>query len=620
MTSTASDCSRSPGPRSSCTPGELEELNRAPVTIGRRLSTLAGFYRYATEEGVIEHSPAVHVRRPRLDYESHAVGLDRNELGAFLVAAGFSSPRDHALCSLLAMNGLRMSEDRLHSLPVAGRWGIRLEALVVAAILVGCGGNEAISGAPCLTTTTSAVPELSTPSLTASPSPSPAAPAPAPVPSALAVQVTPPAVVLDGFEPQPVVVAVGNTGTGTIEHLSITVSPATGVTWPPGVIEGLTLGPQDRLVVHGRLEGRRITSGTTSVVVQGRVDARTVVELATITHGPAPALAALTVSGPERLSNSRDLHLVAVVTNAGDGPIYTELEGVATGGKRIEVEVGCPQEVASGDTARFSVKVDGNDLPTGDETATIAAKVSRGPVTDVLTANHRLATSPFGESTLVGPLGLASLLLLPGLAAVVVWALVRARPRRHRGVVTPALPDVRSLGTAISMVLISAAAVETYRLLTADSLYDGYGIGSLVAVTVGTAVIASIAGLVRWWYVDWRYPVLDPDTPAATALQAIREWSLPAATLEGLPGRVVWVHDGAACVVSGIQVRGIAPGLGPAIQNKNLDQVKTILKGNESLVEYLPAEGTTEKGTRTGAVGENFRPQGRAPVIKGSLT
>ncbi len=89
---------------------ELEELGRAPATIGRRLSTVAGLYRYAAEEGVIEHSPAVHVRRPRLDYESHAVGLDRNELGAFLVAAGLSSARDHALCSLLALNGLRISE------------------------------------------------------------------------------------------------------------------------------------------------------------------------------------------------------------------------------------------------------------------------------------------------------------------------------------------------------------------------------------------------------------------------------------------------------------------------------------------------------------------------------
>src|SRR5688572_370803 len=55
---------------------QLEECGRARATIGRRLSTIAGFYRYAAEEGFIEHSPALHVRRPRLDYESHAVGLD----------------------------------------------------------------------------------------------------------------------------------------------------------------------------------------------------------------------------------------------------------------------------------------------------------------------------------------------------------------------------------------------------------------------------------------------------------------------------------------------------------------------------------------------------------------
>jgi integrase/recombinase XerD len=66
-------------------------------------------YRYAVEEEPLDHSPAAHVRRPRLDYESHAVGLDRNELGALLVAAGFGPPTEHALISLLALNGLRVS-------------------------------------------------------------------------------------------------------------------------------------------------------------------------------------------------------------------------------------------------------------------------------------------------------------------------------------------------------------------------------------------------------------------------------------------------------------------------------------------------------------------------------
>jgi len=100
-----------------CFGRELEACGRAQATIARRLCTVAGFYRYAEEEGLIAHSPAIHVRRPRLDYESHATGLDRNELGALLVAAGLSSARDHALVSLLALNGLRVSETRRRGLP-----------------------------------------------------------------------------------------------------------------------------------------------------------------------------------------------------------------------------------------------------------------------------------------------------------------------------------------------------------------------------------------------------------------------------------------------------------------------------------------------------------------------
>ena len=88
----------------------LELLGRARATVARRLCTIACFYRYAEEEGLIAISPAVHVRRPRLDYESHATGLDRNEVGAMLVAAGHGSPQEHALLSLLALNGLRVSE------------------------------------------------------------------------------------------------------------------------------------------------------------------------------------------------------------------------------------------------------------------------------------------------------------------------------------------------------------------------------------------------------------------------------------------------------------------------------------------------------------------------------
>jgi site-specific recombinase XerD len=93
-----------------CFARDLEARGRACATVTRRLCTIAGFYQYAVEEELLDHSPAAHVRRPRLDYESHATALDRNELGALLIAAGLGPPPEHALISLLALNGLRVSE------------------------------------------------------------------------------------------------------------------------------------------------------------------------------------------------------------------------------------------------------------------------------------------------------------------------------------------------------------------------------------------------------------------------------------------------------------------------------------------------------------------------------
>jgi integrase len=89
---------------------DLEARGRAGATVTRRLCTIAGFYRYAVEEELLDHSPAAHVRRPRVDYESDAVALDPNKLSALLVAAGLGTPGEHTLISLLALNGLRVSE------------------------------------------------------------------------------------------------------------------------------------------------------------------------------------------------------------------------------------------------------------------------------------------------------------------------------------------------------------------------------------------------------------------------------------------------------------------------------------------------------------------------------
>jgi len=88
----------------------MEQQGRMPSTIGRRLSTLSSFYRYCQLEDILAKNPALNVRRPKIHHESRTLGLDRNELGALLVQAGLGDLRDGALITLLALNGLRVSE------------------------------------------------------------------------------------------------------------------------------------------------------------------------------------------------------------------------------------------------------------------------------------------------------------------------------------------------------------------------------------------------------------------------------------------------------------------------------------------------------------------------------
>ena len=88
----------------------MEERGLSRSTIGRRLSTVAGFYRFAVIDGRLENSPAEYVRRPRIDTESTTLGLDRMELGAFIAQGAAAGPRDHALACLLGLLGLRVGE------------------------------------------------------------------------------------------------------------------------------------------------------------------------------------------------------------------------------------------------------------------------------------------------------------------------------------------------------------------------------------------------------------------------------------------------------------------------------------------------------------------------------
>lgn len=82
-----------------------------PSTVSRRVSVVAGFYRTAVIDGVLEHSPAEHLRRPRVPLESPTLGLTHLQFEALLTAArGSPNPCDFGLVTLLGLLGLRIFE------------------------------------------------------------------------------------------------------------------------------------------------------------------------------------------------------------------------------------------------------------------------------------------------------------------------------------------------------------------------------------------------------------------------------------------------------------------------------------------------------------------------------
>jgi integrase/recombinase XerD len=90
----------------------MQEIRRfKPSTVSRRFSVAAGFYRTCAIDGILEHSPAEHLRRPSVPAESPTLGFTHLQFEALLTAARESAnPYDFALVAMLGLLGLRIFE------------------------------------------------------------------------------------------------------------------------------------------------------------------------------------------------------------------------------------------------------------------------------------------------------------------------------------------------------------------------------------------------------------------------------------------------------------------------------------------------------------------------------
>jgi site-specific recombinase XerD len=107
----------------------LQEMRRLrPSTVSRRLSVVAGFYRTCVIDGILEHSPADHVRRPNIPPESPTLGLSHLQFEALLSAARESAnPNDFALVAMLGLLGLRIFEATGSNICDLNTRGVRMD-------------------------------------------------------------------------------------------------------------------------------------------------------------------------------------------------------------------------------------------------------------------------------------------------------------------------------------------------------------------------------------------------------------------------------------------------------------------------------------------------------------
>ncbi len=82
----------------------------SPASVSRRVSAVAGFYRYAVRQRAVAESPFFAVERPGVDEESQTTGLTRDEMRRLILSSRQDGPRSEALMHLLTLNGLRITE------------------------------------------------------------------------------------------------------------------------------------------------------------------------------------------------------------------------------------------------------------------------------------------------------------------------------------------------------------------------------------------------------------------------------------------------------------------------------------------------------------------------------
>lgn len=231
----------------------------------------------------------------------------------------------------------------------------------------------------------------------------------------------------------------------------------------------------------------------------------------------------LVLVGNSRLTEHSPADLLVVVTNTSDTTVQVELSAAA--GKHsavLETESFELPPRAVEDVA-LTVRASG-PLRRGSVGLVVRATMTGGQ-TQQLTATRELAVA-LASDELPGPLGVSSMILLPGLVALLAFFEIRSQDRKRIGAAHPGAKAVWDNKTWLLLAGgLSLLAAVAYAAIVGRDVLDSYELSDIAVETVVVGGLGAAAALVTTWTHRKTVPVITSQTSPADVLRAAQRAS-----------------------------------------------------------------------------------------------
>lgn len=337
----------------------------------------------------------------------------------------------------------------------------------------------------------------------------------APSPGKPTLAVAPATLPLVPTHPAAVIVRVGNDGATTLTALKLTADAPSGVTVTMSPEEVPDIPPGGSVTVRAVVSGE-LTVDPGSVLftlksdvggIRGEAIAST--QLTTLTK-----LVDVALTGSVNVTDTKAADLVAVITNPTsarfkvslavgtstrlhatvDPPDQLELEGNSSRAFRVTIKTVKSARLSKGREALLLTTRTELIGSVGQPATTLGTptpvQVQEGTTTYVL------ESAPFGEEIVTGPLGVTSVLLVPGLAGLMVGFAFLRRHYSDRGQSAPSWTEAsKNVLSLAGVVVLSIVVAAVYWLTRSINLFQAYRLSDIGWATLGTILVCIVIGV-----------------------------------------------------------------------------------------------------------------------------